>query len=66
LSAQPKNKEKGMAHLLAATRHVRTSVHNYWPAAVIALGIAASLTWTAFLLYVAIGLAESLTMRLLG
>ena len=55
-----------MAHLLAASRHVRTSVHDYWPAWVVGLGIAASLTWTAFLLYLAIGLADSLTVRLLA
>jgi len=53
-----------MAHLLAAARHVTTSVHNYWPPCVIGLGIAASLTWTAFLFYLAIGLGESLTLRL--
>jgi hypothetical protein len=50
-----------MAHLLAAAHHVRTSVEIYWPTAVIGLGLAATLAWTAFLGYVAVGLVESLT-----
>jgi hypothetical protein len=59
-----KEKDNAMAHLLAAVRHVRTSVDVYWPASVIGLGLAASLAWSAMLLYLATGLVENLTVRL--
>jgi hypothetical protein len=50
-----------MAHLLAAARDMRMSVEIYWPPAVIGLGLVATLAWTAFLGYVAVGLVESST-----
>jgi hypothetical protein len=53
-----------MAHVLASVRHVRRSLDIYWPAAAIGLGVAASLAWTTFLGYVALGLVENLAVRL--
>jgi hypothetical protein len=47
--------EVPMSHVLAVINHAKTS---YWPAAVIGFGIAASLAWTAFLGYAAVGLVK--------
>jgi hypothetical protein len=53
-----------MTYVLAAARQARTTIGTCWPPAVIGLGLAASLAWSAFLGYVALGLATTLTVRL--
>jgi hypothetical protein len=47
-----------MAQVLAAVRHVGTSFHDQWPAAVIAFGIWATVAWNGFLVYLGIALVR--------